>query len=108
MFTISPEAKDYIRKKGGVITLYMESHYSPGGCCALRCISTRTPAVRMGQPYGYGDSRFWECSIDGITLVVSNDVVPSSHDGTIHIGLQKYLLAREITVRGARTSVKGI
>ena len=31
MFMISPEAKAYIKMKGGVMTLFMESHHSTGG-----------------------------------------------------------------------------
>ena len=31
MFRISPEAREYIQKKGGVMTVYMESHHSAGG-----------------------------------------------------------------------------
>ncbi len=31
MFTISAEARAYILKKGGVMTIYMESHHSSGG-----------------------------------------------------------------------------
>ncbi len=31
MFTISAAAKEYIKKKGGVMTLFMESHHSSGG-----------------------------------------------------------------------------
>jgi len=31
MFTISPEAGEYIRKKGGVLTLFMETNHSTGG-----------------------------------------------------------------------------
>ncbi|OPZ28110.1 MAG: hypothetical protein BWZ01_01344 [Deltaproteobacteria bacterium ADurb.BinA179] len=66
---------------------------------------TRTPAVRMGKPFDDMDSRFTEHRQGGITILVSKDVIPDRPDGVISIGLRKFLLSREITVSGARSTV---
>ncbi|HOO38785.1 MAG TPA: hypothetical protein PLU81_05770 [Deltaproteobacteria bacterium] len=52
------------------------------------------------------NNRFAEHDVDGITILASSDVVPDRPDGVIRIGLEKFLLAREITVSGAQISVQ--
>jgi len=60
----------------------------------------------MGKPFENMNNRFAEHDVDGITILASSDVVPDRPDGVIRIGLEKFLLAREITVSGAQISVQ--
>ena len=60
----------------------------------------------MGKPFENMANRFAEHEVDGITILASNDVIPDRPDGVIRIGLEKFLLAREITVRGAQITVR--
>ena len=59
----------------------------------------------MGKAFENRNNRFVEHNVDGIIILASNDVLPVSPDGVIRIGLEKFLLAREITVIGAQASV---
>jgi hypothetical protein len=60
----------------------------------------------MGKPFENSNNRFKEHKVDGLTILASSDVVPDRPDGVIKIGLQKFLLAREITVSGAQFSIR--
>jgi len=62
----------------------------------------------MGKPFENSNGRFIEHDVDGITLLVSKDVVPVRPDSVIHIGLEKFLLACDITVSGAQISIREI
>ena len=60
----------------------------------------------MGKPFENSNNRFIENKVDGIIMLVSKDVVPDKPDGVIRIGLEKFLLARDITVRGVQISIR--
>ena len=60
----------------------------------------------MEKPFENMNSRFREHKVDGLTILASNDVVPDRPDGIIKIGLEKFLLARDITVSDAHIYIR--
>ncbi len=67
---------------------------------------SRTPAVRMGKPYENTPGFYREYPVDDITIWASKDVVPDKPGGVVRIGLERFLLARDITISGAQVTVR--
>jgi hypothetical protein len=87
--TVSPEAKGYIQKNGGAVTIRMFK--GNAGCCAMLSpvVEIRTPADK---------DQFRTIQSDGVTLYLHKDleIMP----GGVTIDLNKLLWVKKLDVRG--------
>lgn len=92
---ISDEARDFIRRKGGAITL-KSPYLEKDGCCK----TTLVPATaRLGQPPRSGGYQLAEQ--DGVTVYLPEELAAEA--GGIGIGLRRRVFGlRELVVHGVR------
>ncbi len=69
-------------------------------------VSSQIPAVRMGTPTPGEKDYFTPFEIDGITIWKSHNMIPEQAGDPISIGLKKILFLRDITIDGAKHSVR--
>jgi hypothetical protein len=87
--TVSPEAREYIRKGGGAVTIRMVK--GNAGCCSMLSpvVEIRTPTDR---------EQFMTIQSDEVTLYLHKDleIMP----GGVTIDLNKLLWVKKLDVRG--------
>jgi hypothetical protein len=89
MFTVTPEAKKYIEKNGGAVTVGLVM--GGGGCCAAFA-----PVTVSGRPPDGKNYRLLEA--DGIQLFVHNSV--RMLPGGINIGLASLFWTKKLEITG--------
>ena len=100
MFNITPEALDYIKRKGQNITLYMqELIYSSWRAPQAASL---VPAVRVGKPQNDGKIKYIQHTINGINIWQADNVNPIQTDVPIEIGLKKNFFFHKLTISKAR------
>lgn len=87
--TVSPEAKDYILKNGGAVTIRLVK--GQGGCCSML-----SPVVETRKPTDI--SQFRQVDGDQISLYLQEglEVLP----GGVKIGLNKLLWIKRLDIHG--------
>lgn len=69
-------------------------------------MSSRIPAVRLGEPSEKWKPYFSSLTVDGITVWKARDVHPEREDTPIIINFKRTLLIPILTVSGVRTYIK--
>jgi hypothetical protein len=88
---LTPEARDYIREKGGALTLRSAPRH---GCCGGRVELVKAEAERPRSEAG-----FRHVSLDGVTLHVEEGLLEEL-EGPIEVGLDRLMGLRSLYVTG--------
>lgn len=88
---LTPEARDYIREKGGALTLRSTLRH---GCCGGRVELVKAEAE---QPRF--DAGFRSLSLDGVTVHAEEGLL-EEFEGPIEVGLDRLMGLRSLYVSG--------
>jgi len=100
MFTISSAAKEYIEKKGGLITIYLQEQIYGGGWCGPQ-ERLLVPAVRLGRPSSSEESLFVTHEAGKITVWQAKNMQPTTDGKSITIDVKRVLFTRQLTISAA-------
>lgn len=88
---ITPEARDFIRARGGRLTLELPP---PTGCCVHAQFA---PGIQVGDPPKARADRFTSREVDGVTVFVDRDIPDSAN---LTVEMQSIFGWRHLAVAG--------
>ena len=91
--TISPQAKQYLEKKGKSAIRFEAQEHRMGGCA----MGIAEPSIHLGEPRNA--ATFVVDEVDGIKVYTSFYLKPKK-DGVIEVDLQKVLGFQSLVVSG--------
>lgn len=96
-FEITPTAREFIRNKGGVITVKLEKRQTGCGCCGAN--EVESPFVRLGAPQAELDHYEKMTSID-VAIYVHSSLQNTSKLVTPKIDVERTLFGRKLVLFG--------
>ena len=97
---VSPEAFDYIKKRGGKVIVLLKAY----GCCGGA--SVRLPSAIIATPSSDNSDRYYAVEKDGITVYLPNDLQVKEENSLI-IDVEKFLFLKKLAVKGVEQPPAG-
>jgi len=96
-FTITPAAREYIRNKGGAITVKLEKKQTGCGCCGATAIDS--PVVSLGAPQAEADN-YQKATVTDIYLYVHSSLQSIAENVSPKIDVERTLFGRKLVLYG--------
>ncbi|MDT8900111.1 CC/Se motif family (seleno)protein [Anaeroselena agilis] len=96
-FEITPAAREYIRNKGGVITVKLEKRQTGCGCCGAT--EVESPSVRLGAPQAEID-HYQKVTSSDAAIYVHSSLQNTSELTSPKIDVERTLFGRKLVLYG--------
>ena len=105
-FYMDNKTLEYIRHKGGLVTLVLELEPSGGGCCCATSAKNITgsyiPQILLGSPQEEDKKRFIVTQIHDVTIHYQESLALKQGYDRIEICLKSALLWQWLEIKGAK------